>query len=637
MKHTKEESWSRRLVERSALWMLTFASVLSLGLGAVTARAAGPADVSGGSYANPAVASDLMSEPFLLGETAGYSLLPQAGQKPLQWTGVPWPANLHISGFINQNTGVWTNPYTLKDWTNSRSNLAFARTWAQIDTNYRLNENNTFFLRTWFTYEPPSDWAAQSTSGRQATSGNQFYNTYQVRDAWWKTRLGPLSIFTGNQIVVWGQSVAFRVGDVINPTDTTWAFGFANLEQSRMAQWMIHPLLDVPDWGPFTSNFLEAVWIPGVQPMWWSNDYYDNRYNGESTIAGRVNSGFPSGISHGGGRFDVHTDYNPNPNNGDIILGPGPHFGNHNVVPAPFGKALVECQPPIGTGTVKCGAILNAVLKGESPIVNAIPWKVPPVTWSNMQEGVRFHTITPDGTELTALYYNTFDTYPVFRWQVGTPNWYGYFEPLQDMGITADRPVPVPASLAEYLPLVARFESVYTNHAPFMDLSFPDLRAVRYSDILNTMLALDIDQAYAPWLTTTGNLTMNLEWNHYIVLDSNSSMYNASPVAGALGAPGAATPGSENTCKDYDLLLLNIGTSYWWDTFEPTWTMIYGNKGNTFLLFPSITLNPPWTKNYFFKVQDVQVLGSDAGSSTGGQFKGENFVSFMFQYNFDLL
>jgi hypothetical protein len=293
MRYTEEESWSLRLARRAALWMLAFASVLSLALGAVTARAAGPADVSGGTYANPAVASDLMSEPFLLGQAAGYSLLPQALS---QWTGVPWPKGLHISGFLNQNTGMWTNPYGLKDWTNSRSDLAFARTLAQIDTNYRLNENNTFFLRTWFTYEPPYGWADESTSGRQATVANQFYNTYQVRDAWWKTTIGPLTLYTGNQIVVWGQSVSFRIGDVINPTDTTWGFGFANLEQSRMAQWMLHPLLSLPDYGPLSSNFLEAVWIPGIQPMWWSNDYFDGRYVGESTIAGRVNSGFPSGL-----------------------------------------------------------------------------------------------------------------------------------------------------------------------------------------------------------------------------------------------------------------------------------------------------------------------------------------------------
>jgi hypothetical protein len=69
---------------------------------------------------------------------------------------------------------------------------------------------------------------------------------YQVRDAWWQNKTGPLTTYIGNQIVVWGQSLAFRVGDVVNPQDTCWAFGFANLEQSRVPQWMIHPILNLP-------------------------------------------------------------------------------------------------------------------------------------------------------------------------------------------------------------------------------------------------------------------------------------------------------------------------------------------------------------------------------------------------------
>ena len=53
---------------------------------------------------------------------------------------------------------------------------------------------------------------------------NGIYNTYELRDAWWENKSGPLTTFIGNQIVVWGQSIAFRVDDVINPTNTCWAF-----------------------------------------------------------------------------------------------------------------------------------------------------------------------------------------------------------------------------------------------------------------------------------------------------------------------------------------------------------------------------------------------------------------------------
>ncbi len=182
-----------------------------------------------------------------------------------------WLSGLHISGYGSQTFGMWQNPTALRNFTRSRNNLAVARSLLQIDENYRLNENNTFFAREWFAYEPPYSFNSANNKLYHTPNASSFghrtngiYNTYELRDAWWENKTGPLTTFVGNQIVVWGQSLAFRVGDVINPTNTCWAFGFANLEQSRVAQWMIHPILNLPEFGPFTSNFLELV--PAEQP-----------------------------------------------------------------------------------------------------------------------------------------------------------------------------------------------------------------------------------------------------------------------------------------------------------------------------------------------------------------------------------
>ena len=138
------------------------------------------------------------------------------------------------------------------------------------------------------------------------------YNTYQLRDAWWENKTGPLTTFIGNQIVVWGQSLAFRVGDVINPTDTCWAFGFANLEQSRVPQWMVHPILNLPEWGPLTSNFLELVVQPGFQPNWQPEQYQDPYHKYRSALtAGRALPCLPA-ASHGpSARFDVQYPTEP--------------------------------------------------------------------------------------------------------------------------------------------------------------------------------------------------------------------------------------------------------------------------------------------------------------------------------------
>jgi len=48
----------------------------------------------------------------------------------------------------------------------------------------------------------------------------------------------------------------------------------------------------LPDWGPFGSNFLEAVALPGFR--WWGCDSPDGRYLREGAKCGRMVTGQPS-------------------------------------------------------------------------------------------------------------------------------------------------------------------------------------------------------------------------------------------------------------------------------------------------------------------------------------------------------
>lgn len=561
--------------------------------------------------------------------------------------------DLHLSGFLNQNFGMWLDPPGLKQYTPSRNDLAVSRTWLQADVNYRLDANNQFFLRTWFVYEPPYSFNSANNGIYQCTTNptiacgntshyamyrlNDFYNQYNVRDAWWKISAGPLTLYLGNQIVVWGQSLAFRVGDVINPQDTTWAFGFANLEQSRIPQWMVHPIINLPDFGPLNSNFVEGVLIPGAQPMWNSVNYADNRFSTFFDSAGRVSNGFP-GAEHGpSARFDVAYPYyypgrtiTVDPPLTNTVLPGGP-----NLVAAPFSRSFYFCNQLNGllaaTGQknpvpLSMRRNCNFAVSGGSPVNTGMFWHVPPVTAANMEEGLRLHTLI-GSTELTALYFNTFQYYPVVNWQPYTGNYPFQFDPVQYFGVTADRPVPMPASLAEYFPLVARAEMVYQNHAPFVNFDVTELNAVRYSDVVTWMAALDLDQAYAPWLTTTGNLSANIEVLDEIVMDGVNNDLN--------GPDGADI--SANAQKNDVSLLFNIATSYWWNAFAPALTWIYAPHGTTFALFPSLQLNPPWTNKYFAKLGLIYIFGSAPNYVSPALFKGENFVTASFQYNFSAL
>jgi hypothetical protein len=177
-------------------------------------------------------AGDLLPQPAdsLTVTNSATGVLPQT-----QGTEESWLAGLHISGYGAQTFGMWQNPSALRDWTKSRNNLAVSRTLLQVDENYRLNENNTFFMREWFVYEPPYAFnsannqvgAAVANEFLSPTCGkgsfvptalsnacktgrltapsygsflNDAYNNYQVRDAWWENKTGPLTTFVGNQL-----------------------------------------------------------------------------------------------------------------------------------------------------------------------------------------------------------------------------------------------------------------------------------------------------------------------------------------------------------------------------------------------------------------------------------------------------
>jgi hypothetical protein len=100
-------------------------------------------------------AGDISSQPADSLSVTNFAgrLLPQTAPPPT--AEASWLSGLHISGYGSQTFGMWQGPPSLKQYTKSRNNLAVSRTLLQLDENYRLNENNTFFMREWFVYEPP--------------------------------------------------------------------------------------------------------------------------------------------------------------------------------------------------------------------------------------------------------------------------------------------------------------------------------------------------------------------------------------------------------------------------------------------------------------------------------------------------
>ena len=178
-----------------------------------------------GLAATGVLAGDITGSADSLNVTgATQGVLPQAGSASGE-SGLL--SGLHISGYLQQTFGMWQNPPALRDFTPSRNNLSTSRTLLQVDENYELNDNNNFFAREWFVYEPPYSFNSANNgpgplpisariverdSPNHSSFGhfmNGYYNNYQVRDAWWENKWGPLTTYIGNQIVVWGQSRGF--------------------------------------------------------------------------------------------------------------------------------------------------------------------------------------------------------------------------------------------------------------------------------------------------------------------------------------------------------------------------------------------------------------------------------------------
>jgi hypothetical protein len=555
-------------------------------------------------------------------------------------------SGLHVSGYLQQTFGMWQDPPALRDFTPSRNNLSTSRTLLQVDQNYELNDNNNFFAREWFVYEPPYSFnSANNTAWSNASPNkssfghfmNGYYNNYQVRDAWWENKFGPLTTYIGNQIVVWGQSVAFRVGDVVNPVDTCWAFGFANLEQSRVPQWMLHPILNLPEMGPFSSNFAEAIIQPGWQPNYWPEQTGDpyGKYIGEGAKAARVQPCFPA-ASHGpSARFDVHYTNVPKwglsgyLNSGTIISNP---LGHEYWACASLSGSIRKGWNPLPPGlrNFNCNLGLSHNNNPYSPIgdhtqIDIGVWNIPGYQPQNWNDGVRLHTLL-GASELTWFYYNDSVNNGVpwgAKWNTLTNLWNYTFYDVQETGVTMDQPLPMPSSLAEYFPAVFRGEMLYQNHENFADMNVNAWDGHSYSDVVKWMTAIDVDQAYAPWLTSTGNLNANFEVFDDIVMDLRKTF----TVGNAI---------DNNPAKNDVQFLASVGTSWLWADIAPTFAGILEFKGRNIAMFPSVTLNPPWTKKYFMTITAIEVMGGDHLYGLG-LFKGESQINAAFQYNFNLL
>src|SRR5215469_9323329 len=383
---------------------------------------------------------------------------------------------------------------------------------------------------------------------------------------------------------------------------------------------MVHPILNLPSAGPFSSNFAELVYIPGFDFLYTQVDQPGDAFDGLNNIAGRINI---SGEDPGG-RFGARLD------NRAILAG----------------KTTAETAPPFAmlqTGAPGCAIAACFYLTAGSNVSQVIP----NATWNNSQIGFRLHTLV-ENAEVTAFYLWSHDYSPVARIENRdvlavipglTLRRVSLFYPQYNaLGVTVNRPLYLLGALAQ-LPFVIRAETLYKNHDGFNTLAIPgtpftNFRGVgvrnfspngtTWSDTVQWLFALDLDSAYTPWLTTTGNLSANYELTDTTILSYSKNMQ---------GAAGFFERKYHNDVQ----MLVSVSTSWWWGAISPAWATIYAPEGETFLSFPNIQLTPPWTNKYFMKLEWVDVQGTNKFGLDGGVFKGKDLIFAQFQYNFSLM
>jgi hypothetical protein len=344
---------------------------------------------------------------------------------------------------------------------------------------------------------------------------------------------------------------------------------------------------------------------------------------------------FPA-ASHGpSARFDVH--YTDVPKFGlSAFLTSGAIAANPSLTE--FGRCRTlspTIQPgwnpyPLSQRNFNCNLGLSKNNNPYSPIgdhtlLDIGVWNIPGYQPQNWNDGARLHTLVGPA-ELTAFIYNDSvnnGTPWGARWTPLTNIWNYTFYDVEETGLTGDMPLPVPAALAEYFPAVFRGEFMYQNHENFSDVGVNNFSGDRYSDVAKWMTAVDVDQAYAPWLTSTGNLTANLEVFDSIILDNRKSTTVGNDV-------------DSRVTKNDVQILASLGTSWLWSDIAPTFSGIYEVKGRNIALFPNVIFNPPWTKKYFLTITAIEVMGGDSLYGLG-LFKGESQINAALQYNFNLM
>ncbi|MFQ5665983.1 MAG: DUF1302 family protein [Candidatus Binatia bacterium] len=130
-----------------------------------------------------------------------------------------------------------------------------------------LTQRTSAFFLEGPRFDPQANTLGKIFPGAEVQHPRDIYATQRrVNELYLSYSKGPVFLRLGRQAISWGESDTIALLDQNNPFDVTLGAPgvFEDVEESRIPLWTLRGSLNLFDtWGPLSSGFVEAYWVPG--------------------------------------------------------------------------------------------------------------------------------------------------------------------------------------------------------------------------------------------------------------------------------------------------------------------------------------------------------------------------------------
>jgi hypothetical protein len=506
-----------------------------------------------------------------------------------------------VYGFLRNNLGVFTQT---QEEAQNGNQLATARTWLRVYGDYKVSDKLRFWTAIQGVYEP---WyKVEQGAGVPENGGTQIHRrsgwkTYSefddindvIREAyvsWTPTK--DHNIRFGRQIAIWGEALTSRVGDVIHPDDVRWGFAFANLEDTRIPQYMVRAIHGIPS---IASSF---EWI--VQPLLLQSEYSVNRLPYPASLGGGYPQRFaPYSEQRVDPPFAFGSGYPAWPLTSTFVnipgVGPFPMFGVPNVHRTTYPDGFEDTRFGFRTSTVFSGYSFGLMYWHTQ-------WTGVPLIERGATHGVAIPAgaLGPGFPPFNVPYQDYDLTYPTMDY----------------IGFYMNKQLPWPG--------VIRAEVMYSPNMPFNTFNIgPYENGIVRRDNLKYMIAYDLTGYFMPQWHPTDAINVSLE--HIGEWTPNSSDLQAT------NAQGVYATKQPNYHAAFNV---HIWTSWLYNKVTTDLIVGYDTWGNSGIVMPSVKYTFPWlNEKLSAELKYIGIYGDNKYTNMG-TFKGKDMVLLTTQFNF---